>query len=92
MNMTLFKTRLRTMLASTMLLSTLLVSGCAGARVAVGYRVYDPYRRDYHTWDGNEGGLYTQWTLETHREGQRDFKKLDQRDQEEYWRWRHDRH
>ena len=85
-----YQTFLRGIIVIVMVVSTLLVSSCVGARLSVGQRVYDPYRRDYHYWDANEGGLYTQWTVETHRDGRRDLRRLDRRDRDEYWRWRHD--
>ena len=89
--MTIFKNSLRTILAVTALAGTFAISSCAGARVGTRYRVYDPYRRDYHQWDADEGRFYTQWTIETRRDGRREFRKLNRRDQELYWRWRHDR-
>jgi hypothetical protein len=69
------------------------MTGCA-ARVGVGYRVYDPYYRDYHVWDDHETVYYNQWAAETHRE-HREYRKLNHREQKEYWDWRHqhsDRH
>jgi len=63
---------------------------CA-ARVGVGYRVYDPYYRDYHVWTGPEPGYYHDWIVETHRP-ERDFRRLRREDQHAYWTWRHDRH
>lgn len=41
--------------------------GCT-ARVGVGYRVYDPYYRDYHIWDDRETVYYNRWAGDTHRE------------------------
>jgi hypothetical protein len=34
-----------------------IITGCA-ARAGVGYRVYDPYHRDYHVWDDHERVYY----------------------------------
>ena len=48
------------------LLSPAVISGCS-ARVAVGYRVYDPGYGDYHVWDANEAAYYSRWEGETHR-------------------------
>ncbi|MBZ5577307.1 MAG: hypothetical protein LAP40_12170 [Acidobacteriia bacterium] len=59
--------------------------------MGVGYRVYDPYRSDYHVWDNREGDYYNQWIIETHRR-HKDFGKLHRNEQQEYWKWRHDRH
>lgn len=67
-----------------MLESTVAISGCAGTSIGVGYRVYDPYRSDYHVWDRNEGVYYNQWAAETHRDPHGDFRKLKPADQTEY--------
>jgi hypothetical protein len=69
------------------LLSPLLHTGCA-ARVESGYRVYDPYYRDYHVWNDQEAGYYNRWVTENHRNNQ-DFRKLSKPDQKQYWDWRH---
>ena len=53
------------------------------------YRVYDPYYTDYHQWNSNEVIYYRQWTDETHRDRDRDFRKLRPEEQKEYWTWRH---
>ncbi len=74
-------------LASPLLLaamvSTALLSGCT-----VHARIYDPYYRDYHTWDEHEGVYYGQWERETHRD-HADFKSRNDGDQKDYWAWRH---
>jgi hypothetical protein len=69
----------------------LVTAGCA-ARVGVGYRVYDPYGRDYHRWNGNESIYYNQWAVETHRDPHRDFRRLNRGEQRQYWQWRHNDH
>jgi hypothetical protein len=66
------------------LFSSVAVTGCAVRAV----RVYDVDHRDYHNWNGREGGYYNQWTIETHRE-RRDFPSLRPEEQREYWTWRH---
>jgi hypothetical protein len=81
----------RSTLAAAVLGSVVMLSGCAGTSIGVGYRVYDPYRRDYHTWDRDEGVYYNQWTVESHRDPNRDIRKLKREDQTEYFKWRHDR-
>ena len=81
------------LLLSGVLLSPLITRGCARAvGVSVGYRVHDPYYNDYHVWDGNEGGFYNRWTVETHRDSHRDFRRLRPEEQHEYFKWRHDHH
>lgn len=72
-------------LAVTILASSVGIA-CGGHRY---YRVYDPYYTDYHQWTPEERGYYHQWTEETHRDPDRDFRRLPPRDQKEYWTWRH---
>ena len=52
-------------------------------------RVYDPYYTDYHTWNHDEVVYYNQWSVETHRDPHRDFRKLNEQEKKEYWTWRH---
>ena len=79
----------RRLVMTTAFCMPLVITGCA-ARVGVGYRVYDPYRSDYHVWDDHEGVYYNRWTVETRR-SHREFRKLHPDEQREYWKWRHDR-
>lgn len=53
------------------------------------YRVYDPYYTDYHVWNNDEIAYYHRWSDETHRDRNRDFRKLSRDEQKEYWNWRH---
>jgi len=62
-------------------------TGCT-ARVGVSYRVYDPSYRDYHLWDDHETVYYNRWAEDTHRE-HREYRQLNDREQAEYWDWRH---
>lgn len=82
------KRHLRALLMAAFLATPLLITGCS-ARVGVGYRVYDPYYRDYHVWDDGEVVYYNRWAGETHRDAHRDFRKLNRNEQKEYWNWRH---
>jgi hypothetical protein len=59
-------------------------AGCAGRT-----RVYDAPRRDYHRWNASEDRAYRAYLVERHRV-YRAFSRLDGREQEEYWQWRHD--
>lgn len=61
------------------------LTGCA---THVGYRAYDRDHHDYHAWGPNETVYYNQWTVESHRP-QRDYRKMNRHDQDEYWKWRH---
>jgi NADH dehydrogenase/NADH:ubiquinone oxidoreductase subunit G len=52
-------------------------------------RVYDRVHKDYHNWDGDEDRYYHQYFTENHRE-YRDYSKLNRKDQDAYWTWRHE--
>jgi hypothetical protein len=66
-------------------LSVALATGCA-ARVGV----YDPAYRDYHHWDAREDLAYHNYWMENHgREPYRDYGKLNENEQKDYWNWRH---
>lgn len=67
-------------------LFALLLAGCTAH---VGYRSYDPYYHDYHTWNDAEGPYYNQWIIETHHDHV-DYRHLHRSDRDAYWRWRHD--
>ena len=64
----------------------LLLTGCGGGGVAVGYTAYDPYYGDYHPWD-SEVVYYNQWEHEGHRH-HHDYRRLKPAEQKEYWTWR----
>lgn len=81
--------RCLSVLAMASVLGTpVIITGCA-ARVGYGYRIYDPYYRDYHVWNAHERDDYGRWARENHREEHRDFRKAPHRDQEDYWKWHH---
>jgi len=70
------------LLATASIGSPLVVTACAT------HRMYDPYYRDYHVWDGREGAYYERWETETRRDHV-DFSKRSAGEQKEYWMWRH---
>jgi protein-tyrosine phosphatase len=75
---------------STLLLGAALVCSLAGLACEHHYyRVYDPYYTDYHVWNNDEVTYYHRWADETHRDPNRDFRKLPKDEQKEYWTWRH---
>ena len=81
---------LRSLLLGAALVSPVIITGCA-AHVSAGYRVYDPYYSDYHTWGPDEDVYYRRWESERHYE-HKDFKKQSKDRQKEYWTWRHSQH
>ena len=54
-------------------------------------RVYDRENRDYHEWNEREDRAYRHW-LEENRRPYMDYNRVDRRQQQEYWRWRHKHH
>lgn len=82
---------IRSLLAASALAAVTLLAGCGGGYgygYSSGYRVYDPYYRDYHVWGQPEIGYYNTWLGETHRP-YREFREMPRRDRDDYWRWRH---
>ena len=51
-------------------------------------RYYDRNGRDWHEWNPNEQQAYNRYAQEQHRQA-REFEKQKRRDQERYFRWRH---
>ena len=51
-------------------------------------RYYDRDARDYHEWNGNEERAY-RYYLRQQRLRERDWRRMNRRQQMEYWRWRH---
>jgi hypothetical protein len=78
----------RPLFMRTYLSSLLLVAALAGPSAGCAARIYDEPRQDYHHWNGREERAYRVYLAERHRE-YREFGRLERRDQEEYWEWRH---
>jgi hypothetical protein len=51
-------------------------------------RVYDADHKDYHTWDDREDRAYRHYLEERH-EQYRKYEKLKEKEQRDYWKWRH---
>ena len=79
-------TRMREWATGALLAATLL----GGAGCAVGFRVYDPGYGEYHSWDRREESVFRIFLSERH-EPYRRFRNLDQDQQRDYWKWRHER-
>lgn len=48
---------------------------------------YDSKHRDWHQWNDQENQSYQKYSEEHHRKG--DFSGAKERDQQQYWAWRH---
>ena len=59
------------------------------ARQQEEHRYYDSVHHDYHTWNGDEDRRYREFMEERHHR-YRDFSRLNKKDQQAYWQWRHD--
>jgi len=52
-------------------------------------RYQDARHHDEHAWNDHEDQAYRMWLRERHRR-YNDFDRLNSRDQQSYWDWRHD--
>ena len=59
-------------------------------RHVVVIRVYDPYRHDYHRWDGDEERAYRQY-LAAHHRTYVTYRRQRLAERRAYWHWRHER-
>ena len=71
---------------AALLLLTAGITGSLGCFTAV--RIDDEPRRDYHRWNDREERAYRRY-LDDRHERYREFRRLDRREQDEYWEWRH---
>ena len=53
-----------------------------------GRTYHDKAHNDDHQWSSHEDQAYRMWAKEKHRK-QGDFARLNDRDQQAYWGWRH---
>jgi hypothetical protein len=51
-------------------------------------RVYDPGHKDYHNWDEREDRAYRHYLEERH-EQYRKYERMKEKEQRDYWNWRH---
>ena len=52
------------------------------------YAYYDSKHRDWHPWNHEEEESYQRYAKEHHSENS-DFAGLSERQQQQYWKWRH---
>jgi Ni/Co efflux regulator RcnB len=54
-------------------------------------RYYDRERRDYHEWNDAETRAHRHWLMEERRQQRyREYRRTNRRDQQLYWKWRHE--
>jgi hypothetical protein len=51
-------------------------------------QVYDKGHKDYHNWDDNENRAWGQYLTENHKKSH-EFSKANEKEQSQYWNWRH---
>jgi hypothetical protein len=51
---------------------------------------HDKQHNDDHAWNGQEDKAYGVYAKENHRKSN-DFSKLNEKDPQNYWNWRHER-
>ena len=51
-------------------------------------RYYDKYNKDYHTWGSDEDQAWHSY-LESNHRPYREFNHASKREQEQYFKWRH---
>jgi hypothetical protein len=52
-------------------------------------RYYDREHKDYHEWNEREEQAYRRWLDERHHE-YREWNRVSRKEQQEYFRWRHE--
>jgi hypothetical protein len=52
------------------------------------HRYYDKEHKDYHNWDDREQSAWGRFLAEKHRKDH-EFEKASEKEQQEYWAWRH---
>jgi hypothetical protein len=80
------------LLSATLLAPVTILQGTALAqddhRAENARRYQDAKHHDEHAWNDHEDRAYRIWLQERHRK-YNDFDRLNARDQEAYWDWRH---
>ena len=65
-------------------------SAATNAHGTVIVRIYDPYRHDYHRWDGREQRAYRAY-LNQRRRSYIAYRNQRLAERRAYWHWRHER-
>ncbi len=52
------------------------------------YAYYDSKHRDWHKWDDQENQAYAHYAEEHHQQNH-DFSSASEREQQQYWNWKH---
>lgn len=77
------------LLSAALIASFALANGQDHDRREDSRKYHDKKHNDDHEWNSHEDQAYRMWAKERHRKYS-EFTRLKQRDQQDYWRWRHD--
>ena len=75
-------------LAAALVASGTSVAAAKPQEAGVQVRIYDSGHHDYHNWDDREDHAYRGY-LTDHHQDYRAFDKQNQKQQNNYWNWRH---
>lgn len=53
------------------------------------HRYYDAQHKDYHNWNNDEDRAWRHWLEVNHME-YHDWARANRREQQRYWKWRHE--
>ena len=70
------------------LVAPISIMAASKPQTSVQIRVIDRDHKDYHNWDDRENRAWGVFLTNNHR-NQHEFKKANKREQQEYWKWRH---
>lgn len=70
-------------------LAAAMIFSMIGAGCAARARYYDTYYGVWHSWDRGESRAYQQYWYERGKP-YREWTDLNQREQRDYWKWRHE--
>ena len=76
-------------LSAAIIAPPVVVSSAKAQDAEVHIRVYDRDHKDYHDWDEREDRAYRHYLADRRRD-YIEFKRLNRREQREYWNWRHE--
>lgn len=75
-------------LAAAIVAPAATVAEAKAQEAGVQVRIYDRDHRDYHNWDDHEDRAYRRY-LSEHRREYIEYNSQNNRDQRNYWKWRH---
>jgi hypothetical protein len=75
-------------LAAAVVAPFAVVAEASAQEASVQVRIYDRHHKDYHNWDDHEDRAYRNYLGEQHRD-YREYNRQNRKQQDNYWKWRH---